>query len=399
MKRELPSGIKIFFILIIVIGFYFLSSDAGLSEHPRKIVVFKKWFDKEADQDTLLKKHGAVKIKHLKLINGMAVHLPAKEEKALRKKDEVLRVDDDIVIHATQGKGKKKPKNPQPPEELTWGVDRINADEVWGESTGFEIKVAILDTGIDLEHPDLKDNIIRDVNIIKPKKSGNDDSGHGTHVAGIIAALDNDIGVIGTGPEISLYAVKVLAKNGRGWLADLIDGLDWCIDNKVHVVNMCFGSPSDNQSFREAIQKVNQAGIIQVASAGNNGEYGGGIDYPAKYIEVIAVSAIDENDSFASFSSYGPEIDLTAPGVDIKSTYKDGSYETMEGTSMSAPHVTGTIALILKTKVKRYDFDHDGIWDLDEIKMKLTETAEKLPILNYQQQGAGLVRADLAVKN
>ena len=100
------------------------------------------------------------------------------------------------------------------------------------------------------------------------------------------------------------------------------------------------------------------------------------------------VSAIDENDSFASFSSYGPEIDLTAPGVDIKSTYKDGSYETMEGTSMSAPHVTGTIALILKTKVKRYDFDHDGIWDLDEIKMKLTETAEELPILNFQQQGA-----------
>ena len=155
MKRKLFSRFIIFFIFFIFFCFYFQFSDAGLSEHPRKIVVFKKGFDKEADQDALLKKHGAIKIKHLKLINGTAVHLPLKEEKALRRKGEILRIDDDIVIHATGKKGKKKPKNPQPPEELTWGVDRINADLVWGENSGSEIKVAILDTGIDLEHPDL----------------------------------------------------------------------------------------------------------------------------------------------------------------------------------------------------------------------------------------------------
>jgi subtilisin family serine protease len=380
MKRELSSGIKIFFILIIALGFYFLSSDAGTSEHPRKIVVFKKGFDKEADQDALLKKHGAVKIKHLKLINGTAVHLPAKEEKALRKKDEVLRVDDDIVIHATGKKGEKKPKNPQ---ELTWGIDRIEADLVWEEeNTGSGIRVAILDTGIDLEHPDLMDNIKGNVNIIKPKKSGNDNNGHGTHVAGVVAALDNEIGVIGTGPEISLYAVKILDNQGRGWLTDLIDGLDWCIDYRMQVVNMCFGSSVDNPSFYDAIIKAYNAGIILVASAGNNGENGGAVEYPAKYPETIAVSAIDENDYFASFSSYGPMIDLTAPGVDIKSTYKNGSYKIMSGTSMSAPHVAGTVALILKTSPKRKDELYiNGKWDPDEIKMKLTETAEELPIL------------------
>jgi hypothetical protein len=393
VKRELPSAIKIFFILIIALGFYFLYSDVGLSEHPRKIVVFKKGFDKEADQDALLKKHGAVKIKHLKLINGMAVYLPAKEEKALRKKGEILRIDDDIVIHAT-GKKDKKPKDLQ---ELTWGIDRINADEVWEVNTGFEIKVAILDTGIDLEHPDLKGNIKGDINIVKPKKSANDDNGHGTHIAGIVAAVDNDIGVIGTGPEISLYAVKVLDNQGRGWESDLIDGLDWCIDYGMQVVNMCFGSLEDNVSFHEAIFRAYDAGIILVASAGNNGEYGGAIEYPAKYPETIAVSAIGEDDHFASFSSNGPEIDLTAPGVDIKSTYKNGSYRIMSGTSMSAPHVTGTVALVLNTELGDWDFNGNGKWDPDEIREKLKDRAELLD-LHYHQQGAGLVRADLAVQ-
>lgn len=391
MKRDFLSGIKISFVLIILLGFYFLSSDAAIQENPRKIVVFKKWFDKEADQDALLKKHGAVKIKDLKLINGMAVYLPLKEEKALRKKGEILRIDDDIVIHAT-GKKDKKPKDLQ---ELTWGIDRINADEVWEVNTGFEIKVAILDTGIDLEHPDLMDNIKGNVNMIKPSKNGNDKNGHGTHVAGVVAAINNDIGVIGTGPEVSLYAVKVLDNQGRGWASDLIDGLDWCIGYGMQVVNMCFGSEEDNESFHEAVLKAYDAGIILVASAGNNGEYGGAIEYPAKYPETIAVSAIGEDDHFASFSSYGPEIDLTAPGIDIKSTYKNGSYRIMSGTSMSAPHVTGTVALVLNTDVGDYDFNGNGKWDPYEIKIKLQDTAEYL-YLHAHQQGAGLVRADLA---
>ena len=236
------------------------------------------------------------------------------------------------------------------------------------------------------------------MNIIKPKKSGNDDSGHGSHVAGVVGAIDNDIGVIGTGPEISLYAVKILDKKGRGRLSDLIDGLDWCINSEMRVVNMCFGSLEDNETFHDIIIAAHGAGIVLVASAGNNGEYGGAIEYPAKYTETIAVSAIDENDNFASFSSYGPEIDLTAPGVNIKSTYKDGSYETMEGTSMSAPHVTGTVALVLKTQVGNYDSDGDGIWDPSEIRMKLKDWVEYLE-LHPHQKGAGLVRADLAVQN
>jgi len=397
MKRELLSGIKIFFICIILLSLSSQLSDAAPSEHPRRIVVFKKSFTKEADQDVLLKNFGAAKIKHLKLINSMAVHLSPQAERALRRKHEILRIDEDIEINALGEKGKGKHKPQQPPEKLTWGIHRISANLVWTMTTGSTIRVAIIDTGIDLDHPDLQDNIKGNVNLIKPRKSGNDNNGHGTHMAGIVAGVDNDIGVIGTGPDISLYAVKVLNKKGIGWLSDLIDALNWCINNKMQVINMSFGSPADNQSFHDAIIKVNQAGIVQVASAGNDGEFDGEIMYPAKYPETIAVSAIDRYNNFASFSSYGPEIDLAAPGVNIKSTYKNRSYKRLDGTSMSAAHVTGTVALILTTYPPGgYDIDSDETWDPQEIKIKLKETAENLGLPPHQQ-GAGLVRADTAV--
>jgi subtilisin family serine protease len=397
MKRGLFLVVKIFFIIVLLLNFSSPLIDANQSQHPRKIVVFKKWFDKEADQDDLLGKSGALKIKHLRLINGTAAYLSSQAEKDLRGKNEVSRIDEDLIINALDEIHLAKPKPPQPAEEFSWGIIRIYAELAWEKTTGSTIRVAILDTGIDLDHPDLQDNIKGNVNLIKPNKSGDDDKGHGTHVAGIVAALDNDIGVIGVGPDISLYAVKVLDKKGQGWLSDLIDGLNWCINNEMQVINMSFGSLSDNDSFHEAIIEAYEAGITLVASAGNNGEYGGEIEYPAKYPETIAVSAVDQYDNFASFSSYGLEIDLTAPGVDIKSAYKKNAYETLSGTSMSAPHVTGVVALLLTTSPKgNYDLDKDKTWDPYEIIIKLKDCAEDLG-LDPQKQGAGLVRADLVV--
>ena len=164
----------------------------------------------------------------------------------------------------------------------------------------------------------------------------------------------------------------------------------------MQVINMCFGSLRDNESFHEAIIEAYEAGITQIASAGNNGGNGGAIEYPAKYPETIAVSAIDQFNNFASFSSFGPEIDLIAPGVDIRSTYTKSAYQILSGTSMSAPHVTGVAALILTTSPKGYDLDRDGTWDPEEIKIKLKENAENLG-LDPKKQGAGLVRADFAV--
>jgi len=396
VKRESLLAIKILASLVLL-NFSAQLSDAVPSEHPRKIVVFKKSYSKESDQDALLRNLGAVKIKRLALTNSQAVHMPPGVEKRLKRKNEILRIDDDLVITAVFDKGKHKPKRrchpPWRPEKLPWGIQRIHADLVWEVTTGSMIRVAILDSGIDLDHPDLWRNIKGGINTLKPHKSPDDDNGHGTHLAGTVAAIDNDFGVIGIGPEVSLYAVKVLNKKGIGWLSDLIEALDWCISNEIQVVNMSFGSLEENQSFHDAIIKVYQAGITMVASAGNNGEDSGLIEYPALYPETIAVSAIDEDDNFASFSSLGPQIDITAPGVDICSTCKKGFYRTLSGTSMSAAHVTGTVALILTTfPGGGYDMDGDGIWDPDEIKIKLMETAEKLD-LHPHQQGAGLVRA------
>ena len=364
---------------------------------PRRIVVFDKTFVNEAAQEALLGDFGAVAVKPLVLINGMAVYLPPQAEKALQNRSEVLRVDDDLVItaHVKPAKPDKPDKpdpTPPPAQELPWGIDRINADAdgVWVTTTGFGVRVAILDTGIDLDHLDLQNNIKGNVNFINPRKSANDDNGHGTHVAGIIAAIDNKIGVIGVGPEISLYALKVLDRKGNGWLSDLIEAIQWCIDNDMEVINMSLGASVDNPSFHDAIAGAYDAGIIQVASAGNNGEFGGAISYPAKYLETIAVSAVDEHDEFAYFSSYGDEIDLTAPGVAINSTYNDGGYKSFDGTSMAAPHVTGVAALVIVLQT-------EGSLSPDEMKTHLMDTSEDLELEDYQQ-GAGLVRADLAIE-
>jgi subtilisin family serine protease len=366
----------------------------------RKIVIFQNWFSSEDAQDYLLSKSGALKHKSLKLINGAAVDISSPLEKELKEKKEILRIDDDLILCAfqTYTQNKKKGTDPQPNQEIPWNISKVDADLAWTTTMGKAVRVAICDTGIDLDHPDLIENIAGEVNLIHKKKSGDDDSGHGTHVAGVVAAADNQIGVVGVGPEIALYAVKVLDNKGRGWLSDLIDAFDWCIANDIQVINMSFGTSNDSPSFHEAVQRVFETGIVQVASAGNNGQEGGDISFPARYPETITVSAVDMFGNFAPFSSYGAEIDLTAPGVDIRSTYDDGDYEIFDGTSMSAPHVTGAAALILTTFPKRkFDENGDGIWNPAEVKIKLKQTALHLG-LPAEQQGAGLVRVYEAIR-
>ncbi|OGW78312.1 MAG: hypothetical protein A3C51_03385 [Omnitrophica bacterium RIFCSPHIGHO2_02_FULL_46_20] len=405
------------FLLVLLAGLVFGALTISVyAQQPdnaaRKIVVFQEDFVNEADQSALVKEHGAEKIKHLRLINGMAVRLPPQAESALLRKAEVLRIDDDLIIQASDrpddsgkpdnNQGSKSLPAPQPAEVLPWGADRINADAVWPlasstfNATASGIKVAIMDTGIYLKHPDLQSNIKGQVNTINPTKSANDDNGHGTHVAGTVAAIDNDIGVIGVGPDISLYAVKVLNRNGSGWLSDLIEGLDWCINNKIQVINMSLGASSDNQSFHDAIIRAYEAGIVEVAAAGNNGATNGLVDYPARYPETIAVSAVGKNTNgslyFASFSSSGPQVDLAAPGVNINSTYNNGYYKSLSGTSMAAPHVSGVVALVIAIK--------GAIMMPDDMKayLKSSGRTEYLPGLTSYQQGAGLVRADLAAQ-
>lgn len=369
-----------------------IKSNAAPAQTPnRKIVVFDEAILNDAAQDALLAKFGVVKIKNLPSANAKVVFLPPVAEVALKGQVGVLRVEEDAEVWAS-GRAPAL----QPAEVMPWGISKIQANVVWPTTAGQGVKVAILDTGINLSHPDLAANIVGGYNAISNLKSANDDNGHGSHVAGIIAAVDNEIGVIGVSHGVSLLAVKVLDRRGSGYVSDIIEGLDWAAAQGARVVNMSLGTSSDIVSFHEAVIRTVQAGVTVVAAAGNN--YGGAVDYPGAYPEVISVSATDSSDNFASFSSAGPAVDLAAPGAGIYSTYKDGAYKTLSGTSMATPHVVGAAALLLGRPVGANDLNGDDVWNPNEVQNRLEATADDLGTAGKDNFfGAGLVNAARAV--
>jgi len=321
----------------------------------RRIVVFNPGCDSVADRAAVVEAAGGVATRHLRLVRGMAALLTPAAERELRGRPEVLRVDVDGVVHATvntlKAHGNKHTPPPPPVQFLPWGVDRIDAEWAWSVSRGAGVKVAVIDTGIDWSHPDLVDNLGGGVNYTSrnwwsaPNLSAwNDDNGHGSHVAGIIAGVDNTIGVIGVAPEATLYAVKVLNKQGSGYDSDVIAGIEWAVDNGMDIANMSLGSNGDDPSLHAACDAAAAGGLILVAAAGNDGN---AVDYPGAYSSVIAVAALDINDQVASWSSHGPQVRLAAPGVSITSCWKGSGYATISGTSMASPHVAGAIALNL----------------------------------------------------
>ncbi len=294
------------------------------------------------------------------------------------------------------GKPPKDDPNPQPTEFTPWGVDRIDADLVTPTGlTGEGIDVAVLDTGIDKNHPDLY--VKGGVNFV-PKglkvdaSKWDDDNGHGTHVAGTIAALDNTIGVIGVAPGVNLWAVKVLDRRGSGSLTWVINGIYWAINNNMDVISMSLSAGLPYSDLEKACLAAERAGIVVVAAAGNDGSY---VKWPAAYDTVMAISATGMTGSIdyvASFSNFGTEINVSAPGVGIPSTWKDGGYNTISGTSMACPHVSGVAALVLASSIDAiYDYNDNGLWEPIEVKDKIEGTAESMGSTNYF--GSGIVDA------
>ncbi|MCU5041377.1 S8 family peptidase [Bacillus cereus] len=233
-----------------------------------------------------------------------------------------------------------------PIQVIDWGVNLIQAPQMWSITKGEGIRVAILDTGIDATHPDLAANYKKGMNFTTNNFTDiMDRKGHGTHCAGIIAGCDNSIGIVGVAPKAELYIAKVLADDGSGLVEAIVKGIDWAISEQVDIISMSLGSSNDpGPVLHDAIKRAHEAGIIIVAATGNENTH---VGWPASYDEVIAVGAINRNLDRATFSNFGSETDVAAPGVDIYSTYPVNRYAKLSGTSMATPMAAGVIALIL----------------------------------------------------
>jgi len=234
-----------------------------------------------------------------------------------------------------------------------YSLKLVNAEQAWETNSGnANIKVAVVDTGVDLNHPDLKSKIVPGKNIVDPAKEPLDDDGHGTHCAGIAAAtVDNGEGVAGMGNKVSVMPVKVLSY-GSGNESTIAAGITWAADNGANVITMSIGLYRSSKLIEDALQYALDKNVVLVASAGNNNsEYS--VHLPSTYPGVIEVAATDAQDKKASYSNYGKKVSVAAPGSAIISTLptyetrKPKNYGKLSGTSMAAPHVAGLAALIL----------------------------------------------------
>lgn len=317
---------------------------------------------------------GSVKFTY-DIVPAIAATLPAAALEGLSRNPRVKLIEPDVEIYALG-------------EELPWGVDRIEADLVQtAGNSGAGIKVAVIDSGIDHQHPDLKANYVDGWDFVNNDNDPMDDNGHGTHVAGTIAAVaKNGIGVVGVAPQVELYGLKVLGANGSGSFSSIIAALEWCIENNIQITNNSYGSSTNPGSTVEAaFNKANTAGILNIAAAGNEGNRrgtGDSVGYPAAYDAVMAVAATDSNNVRAYFSSTGPKVEISAPGVSILSTVPNNGYASYSGTSMASPHVAGVAALVKAANTSM---------DNAQIRTRLQSTAD--PLGNANWYGYGLVNA------
>lgn len=231
-------------------------------------------------------------------------------------------------------------------ERLRWHEALLQLPSVWRQTRGQGVRVAVLDTGIDTKHPDLQGAVIGSRDFTG--EGIEDGNGHGTHCAGIIAARQNRVGFIGAAPEAELLIGKVLRNDGRGWLGWITAGINWAVDQGADIISMSLGGPGTTDSLHSAVHGALAEGVVIMCAAGNSGQiYSNSMGYPARFGSVIAVGSHDHNGMPSGFSSRGGEIDFLAPGDGIWSTYKNGSYARLSGTSMATPFAAGLAALIL----------------------------------------------------
>jgi serine protease len=260
------------------------------------------------------------------IVDGFAAELTEAEAAALRKQPGIRFVEPDAVRYATSTRSITPLTRLDAKQTAPYGIGMMNAPKIWSVNTGRTIRVGVIDTGIDMTHPDLQPLLRGGYDFVNKDNDPQDDHGHGTHVAGTIAAMNNEFGVVGVAPNVELYALKVMrpTEDGRasGKVSDILAGIDWAVQNHLHVINLSLGGDPSGTLEEETYRKAVNAGVIVVAASGNDGEPA--ISFPAAYPGVVAVGALDAKAVIADFSNTGPEIRLAAPGVAILSTYPQG---------------------------------------------------------------------------
>lgn len=276
------------------------------------------------------------RVRTFRNVNGFSANLTEAEAAALRASGDVVRVDPVVKRYATS----RPPFTPVPNVGLEyrnqvtpWGLPLVHAKDVWPVTRGESINVAVVDSGIDIQHPDLIAAYAGGYNVYAPGQPPIDDYRHGTHVSGIIAASDNEFGVVGVAPKVRLWAVKVLDHRGEGYDDEIVAGIDWVVSKAKEVggrwvINMSLGSRASSELEKNAIYNALDAGIVVVAAAGNRNRPE--LDFPGRYQAVLTVGAVDETGNRAEFSSYGQGLSVVAPGVMVPSTVIEGINETAD---------------------------------------------------------------------
>jgi len=265
----------------------------------------------------------------------------------LNQNGNVLYAEPNYMAYASDFKVEKVVNDPRLAEQ--WAINKISAPAAWDVNMGSKkTLLAIVDTGIDYNHPDLAGRVDKGYDFINNDEDAMDDQGHGTHCAGIAAASANDgVGIAGLAPNVSLLAVKVLSASGGGSYESVASGITYAADRGAHVISMSLGGGASSQAIQDAVNYAISKGALVVAAMGNNGRESK--SYPAACDGVMAIGATDINDAKASFSQYGSWISVGAPGHNILSTIPGNKYAVYSGTSMATPYAAGLAALVKDT--------------------------------------------------
>lgn len=281
-------------------------------------------------------------------------------------------------------------------QQMGWQITAFDLPQIWKYTQGECVTVAIIDSGIDLDHPDLKNNIISGKNFVEDDMPPFDSGQHGTHVAGILGATNDDYGIVGVAPKCKIMPIKVLNTYGAGKVEWVADAIRYAVDHGADLISMSLGCRNPVDKVLDSIHYANSNKTVCFVAAGNAGSTKN-LLYPAAYSECMSIGAVDENSMRASFSCTGPNLDFVAPGVRIFSTVPKSSYAFLSGTSMACPFAVGVAALILserrlsepsiKLSINEYrEILKEKCLNIKDLDLNLDKTGAKF------WQGMGIIR-------